>query len=602
MRQRAAAKVLLGAALAVLATAGCQQAPPQEGSAARAVDKVLEEAVASQPAADSTPSAVEAALLPKIDIDLAPSRRDLGQRFDISVTESPARDFFMSLVDGTPYNMVVHPGVEGDVTLKLKAVTIPDVMDIVRNVYGYEFRDTRYGYEVLPARMRSRVYHVDYPNIKRSGRSETRVSSGQITDAATASNASDSTEQDGDSTTTASAVSGTRINTEQPETSFWTELDTSLKAIVGAESGRAVVVNPQAGVVVVRAMPQELREVEEFLEKTQAIARRQVILEAKILEVQLSDNYRQGINWGALLNINNHPISFGQTGGGSILGPGSGDRFTPGERFNVSDLATPNANAGDLNPANAALGTLANVTASAFGGMFAAAFALGDFNAFIELLETQGIVHVLSSPRISTMNNQKAVIKVGSDEFFVTDVSTTTVASTTAVTTPNVELTPFFEGIALDVTPQISEAGNVVLHVHPTVSVVTDDLKNIPVGTTIQQLTLARSTVRESDSIIRAASGQVVVIGGLMENKGADDEAGTPVLDDLPGVGTLFRHKSESSLKTELVILLRPVVADSGPGWSDAMAESAQRIRDMNEVVTRRDEARDLRLPEPLPQ
>ncbi len=105
-----------------------------------------------------------------------------------------------------------------------------------------------------------------------------------------------------------------------------------------------------------------------------------------------------------------------------------------------------------------------------------------DFAAFIELLETQGDVQVLSSPRIATINNQKAVIKVGSDEFFVTDISSTTVTGTATTTSPDITLTPFFSGIALDVTPQIDAGGRVTLHVHPTISQVTDQQKTITVA------------------------------------------------------------------------------------------------------------------------
>ena len=125
-------------------------------------------------------------------------------------------------------------------------------------------------------------------------------------------------------------------------------------------------------------------------------------------------------------------------------------------------------------------------------------------------------MNVLSSPRIATMNNQKAVIKVGTDEFFVTDISSTTVTGAATTTSPSIELTPFFSGVALDVTPQISEQGEITLHVHPSVSRVEDQIKSIEFGTDDTTLTvpLARSTVREADSIVRARNGQVVVIGG----------------------------------------------------------------------------------------
>ncbi|MFV2031312.1 MAG: type II secretion system protein GspD [Gammaproteobacteria bacterium] len=194
-------------------------------------------------------------------------------------------------------------------------------------------------------------------------------------------------------------------------------------------------------------------------------------------------------------------------------------------------------------------------------------------------MNTQGEVQVLSSPRISTVNNQKAVIKVGSDEFFVTDVSSSTSASTlTTTTTPDITLTPFFSGIALDVTPQISADGDVILHIHPSVSEVTDQIKEITVGGQTQQLPLAFSTVRESDSVVRARSGQVVVIGGLMQNSSSNDDAGVPGLSKIPFIGNLFKQKRKVNTRSELVILLRPIVVEANKTWSNYIKDSADRI------------------------
>ena len=214
--------------------------------------------------------------------------------------------------------------------------------------------------------------------------------------------------------------------------------------------------------------------------------------------------------------------------------------------------------------------------------MFTVALALNNFTAFIELLDTQGTVHVLSSPRIATLNNQKAVIKVGSDEFFVTDISSTTTTGTTTTTTPSVELTPFFSGIALDVTPQISDTGEVILHVHPSISEVRDQNKTITVGTSTQTIPLALSTVRESDSVVQAQSGQVIVIGGLMQTRASGGNSRTPGLSDIEGLGGLFTHSRDTQAKSELVILLKPVVVDSPRQWAGAAAESAQRIGAIN--------------------
>ena len=244
---------------------------------------------------------------------------------------------------------------------------------------------------------------------------------------------------------------------------------------------------------------------------------------------------------------------------------------------------------------------LAGVPAIAFGGVFSLAVNGQDFTAFLEALKTQGNVQVLSSPRISTMNNQKAIIKVGTDEFFVTDVSTTTVTGTATTSTPNIELTPFFSGIALDVTPQISREGVVTLHIHPSVSEVTDQEKVISIGGQTQTLPLARSTVRETDSVVQARSGQLVVIGGLMQTHERENVGTTPLLGDMPLVGAMFRHKRTLGVKSELVILLRPLVINEGADWAKPIGDSRDRLSGMEGVLDARGQTpgADLGFPSP---
>ena len=540
------------------------------------VIKKMESDVGSAAKAGKTngklPENVSRNLIPTINLGATevPKIND-EKRFDISVNNVPADQFFLSLVDGTDYNMVIHPEVTGTITLNLKNVTIPEVLEAVRDVYGFEFVKTPYGFQVLPGHMQARIYQINYLNVTRTGSSQTLVSSGSLTESDTNSNSKsggDNLARTGSTGSSSHSVLGTEIETRTPNTSFWDELHTSIQAIVGTGQGRSVVVNPQSGVVVVRALPNELREVESFLTATQLIVQRQVILEAKILEVELSKGFQTGINWSTLLRSGKDTITASQIGGGSVLVNENG----------TSDISGAQTN---LDPANPA--PLQSALTSAFGGVFTLALNLGDFNAFIELLKTQGNVQVLSSPRVATMNNQKAVIKVGTDEFFVTDVSTTTVTGTSTTVTPSVTLTPFFSGIALDVTPQISEEGEVTLHVHPSISNVTDQEKTVIIGNTKQQLPLALSKIRESDSVIRAKSGQVVVIGGLMQDMSDDRSASTVGLGDIPLLGNLFKHKKNRGLKSELVILLRPIVVNGDGDWKGAIEGTGKSLRELRD-------------------
>jgi MSHA biogenesis protein MshL len=186
---------------------------------------------------------------------------------------------------------------------------------------------------------------------------------------------------------------------------------------------------------------------------------------------------------------------------------------------------------------------------------------------------------VLSSPRVSTLYNQKAVIKAGTDEFFVTDIASNTVTGTASATSRNVELTPFFSGIALDVTPQINSSGKIILHIHTTVSEVTDQQKVITVSGESDTLPLAFSEIRESDTIVKANNGQIIVIGGLMRNSVRSEVFGTPVLRHIPLMGKLFESTREVESKTELVILLKAIVVDNSDVWTTMAGESLQRIR-----------------------
>lgn len=190
-------------------------------------------------------------------------------------------------------------------------------------------------------------------------------------------------------------------------------------------------------------------------------------------------------------------------------------------------------------------------------------------------------MYVLSSPRIATWNNQKAVLKVGTDEFFVTNVSTSTNGTATSSTTnPTVTLQPLFSRGALDVTPQVDDAGNVILHIHPSVTTFTTVDKDIRLGS-IGTLTLplASNSVSETDSIVRGKDGQVVVIGGLMRQATISDRSQLPGASNVPVLGALMRNTNEVTQKRELVILLKPIVVQGDSTWTNDILETQQRIQ-----------------------
>ncbi|MFL0796720.1 MAG: pilus (MSHA type) biogenesis protein MshL [Cellvibrionaceae bacterium] len=469
----------------------------------------------------SPPEAVSSALLSGGSFDDQPVA-EVDARFDVSVNRVPAREFFLSLVEGTGINVVVHPDVSGKITLDLKNVTIKDVLALTQDIYGYAFKETNGIYTVHPSDIRSEIFYINYLDVKRKGISNSSVVVGRITGSSSSNdnNSSNSKNNSSNSNQEGGKANGAAIQTIT-EADFWKDLKATLDVMVGSEKdGRKVIVSPQAGMVVIKAMPNELASVREFLERSELSVQRQVILETKILEVQLREGFEAGINWGQLV----------------------------GSAAWQMDVAPPEGTGLNLDYASE---------------VFSSVIGVADITQLLGLLETQGDVQVLSSPRISTVNNQKALIRVGADEFFVTGISTNTTSNASSTTTtPEVEITSFFSGIALDVTPQISENDEVILHIHPVVSDVTDQQKEFTIGGESFSLPLALRDIRESDSIVRARNGQVVVLGGLMQENSSNTGGERPGLGKVPLLGSLFKTRNRTSLKSELVILMRPIIVN----------------------------------------
>jgi MSHA biogenesis protein MshL len=306
----------------------------------------------------------------------------------------------------------------------------------------------------------------------------------------------------------------------------------------------------------------------------QVVVERQVMLEAKIIEVQLSDTHQSGVNWAAFTQGPNSRFA------GGVLSPGS--TLTPNGA--LSAFTARNADgtvaADSLLSSNPAAPGVISAGIAAPGSLFGLAFQTGSFAALISFLETQGDLQVLSSPRIATLNNQKAVLKVGTDEFFVTNITTnTTTTGTTSTQSPTITVAPFFSGVALDVTPQIDQNNQIILHIHPSVSSVIEKTKTIDLGDSgTFRLPLASSSISESDTIVRVSDSNIVAIGGLMKESSARDSSGLPGLSRMPWIGGLFGSKSRSLVKSELVILLKPTVIESDTSWRQDILDTKERI------------------------
>ncbi len=553
---------------ALLALGGCAGTLGQQDRdlAQQALRKDIDAAVQATPArvlpaAPAEPAAppIET-LLPSLSQHARPA-----PRFDLLLADVPAAQVFQAIAQGSDLSIVVPPSLAAQrVSLSLKEVDAVEALEVLREHYGFEYRVEGRRVHVQPQVLVSRIYQIGFPAATRSGRSTTRVSSGSLLGAG----------RDGDAGEGAASREGAQVST-QVDGDLWADVEAALKAVVGTEPGRQLVVSAQTGTIVVRALPRELREVEQVLAQMRLAIDRQVVLEAKIVEVALDEGFEAGINWAALRN-GNHRFSMGADPSrinvpgsiGSALGIPPGSIVTGVDATSAPPTVTPS--------------TLAQVLAApaTSAALPALAFTTAGFNALLSFLQTQGRVYVLSSPRVAAVNNQKAVLRVGTDDFFVTNVETTTTATASgSVTTPSLTLQPFFSGISLDVTPQIDDEGMVTLHVRPSVSEVSERSRVINLGTLGQfQLPLASSRVNETDTVVRVRDGVTVAIGGLMQQRQVVDDARVPGAGDVPGIGRLFRRDSSRVEKRELVFLLRPTVVRQASDWGDALAKLRQRL------------------------
>ncbi len=577
---------------------GCQSAP--QNATFDAITKEMAKASAQPAASRALDDAVANALLPPaatLASQLPKARPALEERFNVAFNNVPAQQFFRSIVAGTRYNMLVHPDVSGNISANLKDVTLVETLEAVRDMYGYDYKIDGARIAIRPLTMQTRMFHVNYLTAQRRGSSNLRVSSTSVADAGNNGNGNggnnsnnngggnnnnggqNNGNQNGNNGNNNNSNGQTQTNSTDVQTrsdnDFWGDLKLSIAAIVGStEGGRSVVVSPQSGVLVIRAMPDELRNVDAYLKATQLSVDRQVILEAKILEVELNDSFQSGINWASFASFRgSHPnrVSGGIISPGASLAPLP---YTGGQPAVITDGLGLAASTGF---------SLSNA-ATAAGSLFGFAFQTNNFAALISFLESQGSVHVLSSPRIAAVNNQKAVLKIGTDEFFVTGVTNNiSTGDNGSIVSPSVTVQPFFSGVVLDVTPQIDANGNILLHVHPSVSQVTTVNKDVDLGSGgTLRLPLAASSTSELDSIVRGRNGQVVAIGGLMRQASTGDTDQLPGADKIPLLGNLFRNKNRVNQKRELVVLIKPTIVEGASDWSQDMMDASRRIETLD--------------------
>lgn len=443
------------------------------------------------------------------------------------------------------------------ISIDLKNVCLEQVLDYLIQAYDIGHKLTSYGYVLLAPKLETKVFRLDYHNFNRSSSSSISITGSTLD---TNNNSQSSSYGQLGQTSVSPYGSNSAAIGVQPSYSsintvyledFWDNIEKTLNMIVFdldnpnnvnypsnsssqniLQNTAQVSVHRNTGIIVIKSYPSKLQLVEEFLQKVNGNTLKQVVIEAKILEITLNEEFGSGIQW-ELLKKKLYLTSFNDTGSKSQVD-------------NI--FKTINLVSADSPVSTIISGKISNGT---------------DFASVIQALSVQGKVSILSSPRVSTLNNQRALIKYGDEEYYLSNISNTLVANSQSNSfQTGFSLNPFFSGIALDATPHILSNNEILLHIHPIITRVTRDVQNVIINGQKTELPLPKVQSREADAILRSASGDIVILGGLSQGSVNLSSSGLPINQGsfLRKILMPFTAKQNVSTKSELVILLKPTI------------------------------------------
>jgi len=480
------------------------------------------------------------------------------ETYSVVVNNVRVQELLFALARDARLNVDIHPDITGTVTLNAIDQTLPQLLTRIARQVDMRYEMDGPNLVVMRDTPFLRVYRIDYVNLARDARSVATLST-QVSGGAPGA----TTSTGNNSTATINSVSANK---------FWDTLVANVKEILqetdkvlpagaagaapapsttapaqpGApptaapalaiptatfREAASVIANPETGLLNIRATSRQHEKVQEFLDHVMTNARRQVMIEATVAEVQLNNQYQRGIDWQRLR-------SGAAQAGVPAFGQGSS-----GLEFGQSSANTP-----------------AGINTNAF--VFGGALTSLNFNFALKLLESFGDVRVLSSPKISVLNNQTAVLKVVDNLVYFTIQAQSTANQTSTLTTFTTTLNSVPVGFIMSLVPQISETDTVVLNLRPTISRKIGDVADPNPSLAQAGVTSLIPVIqtREMESVLRVQSGQVAVLGGLMQDAVSNIEDTIPGVRDLPGLGQLLSQRKDLNQKTELVIFLRPVV------------------------------------------
>ena len=577
--------MVIGAVLASLLAGACSTAPIQRPSSGHIRTESL------PPPVQNVPKPVQqTAALPK------PKPTPRVETYSVVVNNVRVQELLFALARDAKLNVDIHSGISGTVTLNAIDQTLPQLLNRIAKQVDMRFELDGPNLVVMPDTPFLRTYRVDYVNMTRDMTGTLSVSH-QITGGA--GTGASTTSGTGGSTAGAGNTSTTEIK-NTGKNHFWASLEKNVKDLLHetdkvlpegssetvieradvqsttgtgapAPSGAAgrsssaqssiaaspvpatlqsgattvvrrttfreaasVIVNAETGVINVRATTRQHEKVQEFLDHVSSRARQQVLIEATIAEVALSDRYQQGIDWQYLR----------ERGSQTFIGQGVQTQLQPDGTVTT---------------------TLPTLPSGVANTLFSLAFSNGGLTAAIRLLESFGNVKVLSSPKLSVLNNQTAVLKLVENRVFFTIEATQTTVTSGGTVVPSVvtarpNTVPI--GLVMSVTPQIGDGDNVTLNVRPSISRL---IREVPDPTPALAAAGVTSLVpeiltREMESVMRVADGEIAVLGGLMQDETDYKDDAVPGLWRLPLLGNLFTYRNDYNRKIELVIFLRPVI------------------------------------------
>ena len=460
-----------------------------------------------------------------------------GKLYSLRVREAQIQDVLLALAQESGENLVVDPEVTATVTVNLNRVTLEQALDAMLGQLGFSYRREGRIIRISKPILETKIFQVNYVSTSRKGEKTVVATHGSGAGGEQIS------------------ASETRISGKD-ETDFWAEIQEGLTAIIfsderpaavlrarqagvvsslTSQDGKKLVISKTSGIIQVRDYPEKLREVANFLEHMEASSQRQVLIQARFLEVTLRKEFETGIRWDNIqeqffnLDLSELSISWNLLGGGTQ---------------------------------SSATGAL--LVAGATGPLAGGDFVLADL---VKALEMQGKVKALASPKVATMNNQTAIVKVArQDVYFTSEISQGEVSTLQSFTPNTIDV-----GVILDVTPQIGPGGDINMNIHPSITAEFERV-TAPDGSEFPLL-----RIREADTVVKVRDGQTIIIAGLIQETDTTERTGLPCLTNLPIFGYLFGYRQESTEKTELVILITPTVL-TGKRIEELKAEDLRRI------------------------